>query len=1000
MADLLLRLFGAPVFLWLLLGLPLIFYWGRHSLAGLNRGRHLFATCIRAMVYVLVVFALADLQWVQAPRQLAAYFLLDQSYSVESELRERQLDYVATAVRKHRSQERKDLVGVIAFGSDAHLECPLEESHRPWTSIETSLDSSNTNISSAFRLAKRTFPDGAARRVILLSDGNQNLGDALTEAQQLSADGIGIDVALLPSLPKADVVIEKVAAPTNVRAGAPFDVSVIVDNVQPASVRPAQTVSGRLTVIQKSAGVEQILGEREVTLQPGKQVYTFEQEESLPGFFVYEARFTPAEVRQDHIPQNNLATTYTHIRGKGKVLFIVNPDSPTEFDHLITRLRTHEIDVTVQTTQNLFTSIAELQVYDAVVLANVPRTSGDQEASLVHFSDQQVQMLVNHTKELGAGLIMLGGPDSFGAGGWTNTELERAMPVDFQVKNSKVAATGALMLVIDKSGSMSGEKLELSKAAAHEALKMLSPNDYIGLMAFDSGHDEVVKLQKVKDRAPYIDARISRIAEGGGTNMYPGLEAGYKALLKVDASVKHVIVLTDGQTEGTGYENLVSQMKTKGITTTTVAVGPDASRQLLQAMAGRGGGKYYQVTNPRAIPRIFTRETRRVARPLVYESENPFVPQPQQSHKALVGISGPFPAITGFVLTTPKEHPLVETPLLSPVPQGDSYPVMATWSIGLGKAAVLTTDGGARWAKQWTSWDKYDQVFLQLLRWAMRPTSESGDYSMAASVKDGKLRVVLQGLNAKGEFENGLNVVGRVIGENDNLGEALTFEQVAPGRYVAEAKLSTRGSYMLAVSPGSQQPVLLGGVSIPYSPEFKDLQSNESLLISLASLTPRDGKVGEVIRLPDDPRLWSQFTGPNVFRHDLAVGVTVSTIWPWILLASVWIFLLDVMIRRVSISLPGWSQLKVLFSRTPTATVAANSPHLENLKRQKSLLAESPRFHMEILPVPSTEEVASEGEVKPANNRDEAYLTPMEEESYSQRLLRVKRGLHKPQQND
>ena len=335
----------------------------------------------------------------------------------------------------------------------------------------------HTSIASALRLARGTFPEGTAKRVVLVSDGNQNLGDAFAEAQALTNAGIGIDVAILPTMVRADVVVEKIVAPTNVRSGAPFDVTLVLNNIQPEDDDIAQDVrpstppprfQGRVTVMRKNRGGGKLVSEQDVTLEPGKQVFTFRQDLQEPDFYVYEARFIPHKSEDDRISQNNRATAFMQVRGaREELLFIVNADSPDDYSHLIARLRAHEIDVTVQTTSKLFTNPADLQPFDCVVLANVRRSNdGGVDDATAYFSDDKIHTLVKNTGELGAGLVMMGGPDSFGAGGWSNTELERAMPVDFTVKNDEVTAVGALMLVIDKSGSMSGPKLELSKTAA------------------------------------------------------------------------------------------------------------------------------------------------------------------------------------------------------------------------------------------------------------------------------------------------------------------------------------------------------------------------------------------------------------------------------------------------------------------------------------------------------------------------------------------------------
>src|SRR5262249_20210384 len=155
------------------------------------------------------------------------------------------------------------------------------------------------------------------------------------------------------------------------------------------------------------------------------------------------------------------------------------------FDKFVQLLRKNELDVTVRDTRRPFDNLADLQQFDAVILADAPRVSGDGATELTQFSDEQIHQLVQNTEHFAFRLIVLGGPNSYGAGGWTNTELEKALPVDCQVQASKVNAVGALMLVIDSSGSMSGDKTAWSRAAAVATAQMLGAHDYIGVVTFD-----------------------------------------------------------------------------------------------------------------------------------------------------------------------------------------------------------------------------------------------------------------------------------------------------------------------------------------------------------------------------------------------------------------------------------------------------------------------------------------------------------------------------------
>ncbi len=429
--------FAAPAFLWLLLLLPVLWVYAYRRLAGLGRFRRPFAILFRTAVVVLLLMAAADMQLVRTNSDLTVIYLLDQSLSIPEQQRAAMIKYVRDEVKAHR--HNKDRAGVIVFGGDAVIERPVWDDDVVMRSnIETPFDNQATNIAAALKLAQATFPEDAARRIVLVTDGNQNQGNAIQQAQAVAAAGIGVDVVPVRYHSRAEVAVERVILPSNIRRNEPFDVRVVLSNN--CDVRPGWdgNVPGKLTItkIVDDQPVGEPL-EQHVVLPPGKKVFTMPQKIDSANFYTYEAKFVPDRPEDDAMPQNNRATAFTHIAGKGQVLLIVSSEPGKEHQHdlLAERLRQQGLEVAIRGTDRLFKSLADLQIYDTIVLANVPRASSDE----VSFSDEQIDMLVRNTQQMGAGLVMLGGPDSFGAGGWTGTDLEKAMPVDFLIRNAEVA---------------------------------------------------------------------------------------------------------------------------------------------------------------------------------------------------------------------------------------------------------------------------------------------------------------------------------------------------------------------------------------------------------------------------------------------------------------------------------------------------------------------------------------------------------------------------------
>ena len=383
---------------------------------------------LRSLVIALLILALAELQWVRTSQDLTVLYLVDQSLSISNEQSAQEFGYVNQAIARQRSRNPQDRAGVIVFGREPAIELPPLDEKQQVDRVESLVDRESTNLAAAMKLAQASFPHDTAKRVVIISDGNENVGSAIEQARVLVDSGIGIDVLPVRTSARGDVAVEKVAIPADVRRGQPFDLRVVLNNTSPEGTN----IKGRMQVIRKEGEREQMLAEQALTLEPGKRVFSIREQIDAPDFYTYEARFIADDAQDDAVPQNNQASAFTHVQGSGQVLLIENNETKGEFDLLVERLRALNLEVSLRGSSPAeppFTDLAQLQPFDTVLLADVPKEN---------FSDEQIQMLVRNTQILGSGLVMLGGPNSFGAGGWSNTPLEEAMPVDFQIKSAKV----------------------------------------------------------------------------------------------------------------------------------------------------------------------------------------------------------------------------------------------------------------------------------------------------------------------------------------------------------------------------------------------------------------------------------------------------------------------------------------------------------------------------------------------------------------------------------
>ncbi|HEX4412623.1 MAG TPA: VWA domain-containing protein [Lacipirellulaceae bacterium] len=982
--------FDAPRYLLLFALLPVFWFVSRRSLSSLGNWRRRLALGVRLAIASLFIVALAEPNWQALIRRLSVMFVVDASNSVQRSELNSALKYVGAAATQ-RDVTRGDRAGVVVFGRDAAVEVPPVERRWQVPRIESHCDPQYTNLQSALQLAEASLPTDSGRRVVIVSDGNENVGQAMPQAQRMLASGIGFDCVPISYERHGEIAVDKVVAPGAVRRHTPFTVSIVLDNLS------TQTTPGKLKVDRELNGERQTVSEEAVSLGTGKRVFTLPQEVSESGMATYEARFIPDRPADDAHSENNSATAFCHVSGNGHILLIEDASQVGRFDSFVSLLRSHELEVTVRDTRHPFDSLADLQEFDCVILADVARVSGEGDAGLTQFSDEQIHALVQNTEHFGCGVVVLGGPNSYGPGGWANTELEKALPVDCQIKNAKVNPTGALMLVIDTSGSMQGEKIAWSKAAAIAASQMLGDRDFLGVVTFDTEPHWIVPIQRnsLRERTK---ARIDRIGADGGTDMMPALSQAYKSIQGVDASLKHVVVLTDGQTAKSDFDSLVSSMHQKGITTTGIAVGRDADRVLLGNIAQRGGGKFYQVLSPNAIPRIFMREARRVSLPLIFEDPNGIATQVITPGEPISGIKGALPPVTGFVLTTVKDSSLVDVLVATPRQPQPTSTILATWQYGLGRAVALTTDVGQRWAASWPAWGDFDKLMLQTVRWSMRSRDVSDKFAISTDAHDGVIDVVLNAIDSDDQILGTMGFSGTAV-LPDGSSQSFPIEQDAPGRYRGKLATSLPGNYFLAVAGLGRSALLRSAASVPATAEFDRLTSNDGFLADIAEGVPHGGERGQLIRAPhgidDTPGLLAT----NVFRPGVPLAKSRSAFWPLLLVLSSVLFAADVFCRRVQLSFEWIAILRQRFlAQRGQSTAIADTARMERLRASKTgatahfgAADEAKSFDPADFVAAASNIVTPQSTATPPNDAPASAAPDKAESEFTSRLLDVKK---------
>jgi Mg-chelatase subunit ChlD len=813
-----------------------------------------------------------------------------------------EIEYVRAALPAMGPDDR---AAVVLFGADALVERPMlagsglqEIASRPITT--------QTDLAGAIRLGLALFPAGSARRMVILSDGAETSGDAFQAAG--FAEALGVQIVTVPYVvrPAAEALLEAVDGPTGLRPGERFDLNV--------SIRASEPMQATLRIL---AG-DRVVYEQAHPLHRGLQTLSLPLEAGVPGFVRYQVQIAP---ERDTYYQNNRLDAFSVVEGPPRILVVapqpgeVLPGGeirPDEHSALMQVLQAAGYAVNLVTPGRLPRDLAALAQYNSVVLVDVPARM---------LGSNQMTALQAYVRDLGGGLVAVGGPTSYAVGGYYATPLEEMLPVEMQIRDEQRRPSLAMVFVIDRSGSMSElsggvEKIELAKAAVARSAELLFSADHIGVVAFDDTARWVVPMTDLTDLDSVVGA-VGTIRSGGGTDILAGLQAVAEVLPGDPAKVKHVILLTDGGADPAGIPELVERLyQQEGITLSTVGVGRDAA-PFLDDLAVLGGGRYHAATEPASIPTIFTEETTLASRG--YIMEEPFFPTSVSPSPILAGIQG-LPQLQGYVASSPKG-------LAQVILESDRRdPILAAWQYGLGRSVAFTSDATGRWAREWIVWQGFPAFWLQTIRYTL---GEAQEAAVEASIRlqGGQAQVLLEAMSQNGEFLNGYSIEANVISP-DGEATAVTLGQVAPGRYEGFFQPAEQGVYLVRITGRGQEAGAAGfnrtvGWTMSYSPEYRLLESDPDLLARLALLT--GGKVAS-----SDPA--------EAFAHDLRAVRASRPIWPWLLALAAVLLPMDVAARRLVVTRQDLRRLRAALVGLLPASKQAAEDAAQPSERMQALL--------------------------------------------------------------
>ncbi len=841
---------------WLLAALPAlawVFWLAWKTDVQIGPWRRATALILRTIVCLALLLALAGLQWLRPLEGMNVFFVLDRSDSIPST----QQDAAKNLVNRLAAQKKStDKAGVIVFGTDASID-RLPNAAIDLQKIEAVVDTQRSDLAAAIRLGTAAFPETGQKRLVLMSDGNENVGDALGAVLAAKPLGVTIDAVPLGVSRGNDVSVQRLQLPPQLKKGQSFETKIFVQ----------ADVAGKANV--RLYRNEQFLGEQPVELAAGKNLFTFPQTLTEPGFYNYEVR---VEATGDPVVQNNRAIGFASVRGDPRLL-IVSAD-PEQDRTLAAALEASRLEVKLVGPALFPGSLAEMQSYDAVVLANV--AAGD-------LGRDRMQMLDSAVRDFGVGLVCVGGDQAYAAGGYRGTPLEDTLPVSMELDSKKVLPSGAVALVMHGMEFANGN--QVARDCALGVLDALGPGDELGVLLWDGNERWLLPLQKVgnKKEAGRVIAGMNQGDLGSFENILREAHAGLK---KSTANLKHIIVFSDGDPAAPSQETMQAIVGDR-ITLSTVLIAGHMGPERMIWMADQGGGRFYNITDPGQLPQVFIKETAVILKSAIYEE--PFKPQLMASTEVVRGIgAAEYPQLLGYVATTPK--PRAETPLWTD--KGD--PLLAHWQYGLGRAVAFTSDAKARWAKDWLGWAKYRQFWSQIAQWSLRRL-ENSDFATEVTVDKGEGLLAVEALDEAGAYRNFLNLQAAVVSPTGKR-ETVRLEQTGPGRY--EARFPTRevGAYLLNLMDlegGRLRGSQVVGASINYSPEFIDPEPNVSLL---RRIVERGG--GRVLNpaLPAD----------NPFLHDRQKTYQPRDLWECLLKLAIVLFVLDVGVRRIQLDRDEW----------------------------------------------------------------------------------------------
>jgi Ca-activated chloride channel homolog len=791
--------------LWLLLAFAAasLFVW-RRSLVDRPPARRWLAHGLRLLGAVCLILALCRPYWLSSSDHLHVVYLVDVSESVDPEAIRKT---VAEIEKANAALESADRTTLLSFGTrlaatDAAGLTKLADEATAGTADSSARDS--TKLSEALLGSRLAFDAGMARRLVVFSDGSPTTPGVESAIRTLRDEGVDLCFRPMEGLrrPEAAIVALEPMARVAYRG------EIVRMRLR---MRANESMGATARILQGGVAV----ASTPVKLEAGKETaVVLDVAMTAAGESRWEAELQP---EKDWFPVNNKVATTITVKGEPRLLVLHRDEK--QMRPLARALKKQGLELELRGERGLPDTMAELLAFDAVILADVPATSMNQ---------RQMELLRRYVSDFGGGLAMLGSENSFGLGGYFRTPVEEALPLTSRYEKEKQKPSLAMALVIDKSGSMEGQPIALARASAKAAAELLGAQDQIAVVGFDSETKVILPMTSAADRGTVLNS-IESLQADGGTDAYPGMVKGKELLQNAVAKVKHMIVLSDGQTPENDFTGLVRDMRAQGMTVSSVALGAGAAKDLMQMIAQEGGGRFYETEDPANMPQIFTKETMQASRSAI--KEDLFASVVTGDHPILSGYEKTqLPYVLGYVMTQAKPT----ANLLLAAETGD--PLLAVCRYGLGTGLCWTSDLTEKWGGEWLGWGNAGAFWAQVFRGIVRKEQSSG-LSAAGSVDREQWLV---NITRRDEQDRPVDRVKWDVKAIDTNGTdvPVSIRQTGVGRYEAAVNLAGRDRVNLSLRDTDHSLMKTLGWQRDYPAEYRLDREPDPAIKSLTAFDP------------------------------------------------------------------------------------------------------------------------------------------------------------------